>query len=63
MQQRFSDLIDFMNEFNKKNQMKKKAEQEKKVKEQAKSTVYDRYEIKEDQFWRTKLKGTGRFCV
>jgi len=38
---------------------RKKVKQQKQAEQQAKTSSYDRYNVKEKQFWRAKLKGNG----
>jgi hypothetical protein len=57
--QRFTDIINFMQQYQEKEKKKKKEQQQKQAEEQVRSSGYNRYDINEKQLWRTKLKGTG----
>jgi len=42
---------------------RKKVKQQKQAEQQAKTSSYDRYNVKEKQFWRAKLKGNGNYYL
>lgn len=48
-----------MKDYFQKERERKKVKQQKQAEQQIKTSSYDRYNVKEKQFWRAKLKGNG----